>query len=115
MKTYITKLKQIAKKLKINIDTSNLKYAYIAHPKDLLGGMDWYEMPEYAVNPEFFKCPYIQLQIEKTKKAEPLLTALNFTPETLYEWFPSRPKEFSEQAGKVWITSDRSRLNILFI
>ena len=107
MKTYITKLKQIAKKLKINIDTSNLKYAYIAHPKDLLGGMDWYEMPEYAVNPEFFKCPYIQLQIEKTKKAEPLLTALNFTPETLYEWFPSRPKEFSEQAGKVWITSDK--------
>jgi len=107
MEEYLRKLKQIGKKLKIKIDDMNLKIAYIPPPKDLLGGVDWYEMPEYVVNPNFFKCPYIQLQIEKTDKAEPLLTELGLTDASLFDWFPSRPKEFSTQSGDVWISTDK--------
>jgi hypothetical protein len=107
MREFMNKLKQIGRKLKVDINDSHIELGYIPEPEDVLKGMDWYEMPEYEVNPLFFKCPYIQLQVEKTKKAEPLLTELGLTDSSLFLWFPNRPKELSDEAGKVYITKDK--------
>jgi len=112
MDDFIKKFTKLLKRYKFNTkEMKNIKYDYPNQSGDLFKNMDWYEMPEYKINPKILNSPtVIMVYIQDDEEAEDFIDDFdkifntNITPATKYIWYPMRPESFSPDIDKMWIT-----------
>jgi len=112
MDQFLNKFEKLLKEYKFNTkELDNIEYSYVKQSKDLLKDCDWYEMPEYKINPKMLEAPsIIMIYIQDDEEAQDFIDDfnidfnVNITPSTTWIWYPKRPDDLSPDIDKMWIT-----------
>jgi len=80
-------------------DIKSLKFSYVKLSKDLYGGCDWYDMPEYKPNDDLLKSPAFTIYYKDSNIIKDLSTKIKIkiSEKLGYFWYPYRLKALDKR------------------